>query len=94
MFTHVVLFKLKDPAADTHRVREGLLALQGQIPELRSLEVGVDRLRQDRSYDIALIARFDSRADHDAYQAHPAHRAFAEFLIPLRVASVAVDYED
>ncbi|HOU91293.1 MAG TPA: Dabb family protein [Polyangiaceae bacterium] len=93
MFTHVVLFKLVDPVADVERVRQGLLALRDEIPGILGLEVGVDVLRQERSYDVALIVRFDSRAAHDAYQAHPAHRAFAELLRPLRSHVAAVDFE-
>jgi hypothetical protein len=93
MFTHIVLFKLKDPPAHADDLRERLLALRERIPFIRSMEVGIDVLRQQRSYDLALTVRFDSRADHDRYQEHPAHRAFAEFLAPLRDAAVAVDYE-
>jgi len=93
VFTHVVLFKLVDPGADAERVRQGLLGLRDEIPGIQGLEVGVDVLRQERSYDVALIVRFDSRAAQEAYQAHPAHRAFAEWLRPLRAGAVAVDFE-
>jgi hypothetical protein len=94
LFTHIVLFQLLDPATDAERVRDGLLRLRDRIPQIRDLEVGIDAVRAARSYDVSLIVRFDSRADHDAYQVHPAHQDFVAFLNPLRRASIAVDYED
>ncbi len=56
MVTHIVMFKLTDPSpenlATTH---EKLLSMQGKIAELRHLEAGVDVIRSERSYDIALV---------------------------------------
>lgn len=94
MLTHVVFFKLVDQSPDgAAEVRDRILALRDQIPQLRHLEAGVDVVRSDRSWDVALLARFDGRADLDAYAAHPAHVAFATWLAPRRERSCVVDYE-
>ncbi len=95
MISHIVLFKLADPTAENlTATRDKLLGMDGKIDLLRHLEVGVDVVRSERSYDIALTTRFDSLEDLQAYQIHPYH---AGVVIPHMKAVcssiVAVDYE-
>jgi len=95
MITHIVLFKLTDPRPDTiAATRDMLLSMNGKVPQLRHLEVGVDVIRSDRSYDIALVTKFDSLDELNAYQSDPYH---AGTVLPrMRSVSssiVAVDYE-
>jgi len=95
MVTHIVFFKLAEPtAANIAAVRDKLLSMEGKIAELRHLEAGIDVIRSERSYDVALITTFDSLADLQAYQVHPYH---AGEVIPFMRANcssiVAVDYE-
>ena len=95
MITHIVFFKLSEPAADALATAQNkLLSMQGKIPQLRHLEAGIDVIRSERSYDIALVTRFDSLNDLQAYQVHPYH---AGEVIPLMKSIcssvVAVDYE-
>jgi hypothetical protein len=94
MLTHIVFFKLKDRSSESiEQARAVLAAMEGNVPMLRHLEVGVDVLKTERSYDIALITRFDSLADLDAYQKHPYHVEVANYLATVRESAVAVDYE-
>mgnify|MGYP001277033684 FL=1 len=94
MITHVVLFRLKDRSpASVEATARVLRDMDGKIEQLRGLEVGVDRLRSPRSYDIALIAKFDSMEDLNAYQVHPVHRKVVEHMQQAAEASVSVDYE-
>ncbi len=94
MITHVVLFKLKDRSARSfEKARDVLLSLKGRVPQLRYLEVGTDILHSGRSFDIALITKFDSLEELQAYQAHPVHIEVAEYMTSVRKAAVAVDYE-
>jgi hypothetical protein len=95
MITHIVLFKLADPTAENlTATRNKLLSMDGRIGLLRHIEVGVDLIRSERSYDIALTTRFDSLEDLQAYQIHPYH---AGEVIPhmksVCSSIVAVDYE-
>lgn len=92
MLTHIVLFKLKDKA-DAEKVREKLLGMEGRIPQLRHLEVGIDILNSQRSYDLALYTRFDSLEAMQEYQVHPVHVEVAEYIKSVRESSVSVDYE-
>ncbi len=94
MFTHIVFFKLKETTRkNLQKAKNILLSMEGNIPMLKYLEVGVDELHTERSYDIVLITRFDSVDDMNAYQIHPYHAA--QVLAPLKDMiefSKAVDY--
>jgi len=95
MFTHLVLFKLKDPtSANLHQTRDLLLSMQGQVPQLRFIEVGLNSLPSDRAYDLALLTRFDTLDDMRAYQVHPYHK---DVVLPHMHAvvqnTVSVDYD-
>jgi len=74
MFTHIVLFKAKEPTKENLEFLEKtFLSMNGNIKELKELEVGVDVIRSDRSYDIAIITRFDSKEDYLAYDVDEYH---------------------
>jgi hypothetical protein len=95
MITHIVLFKLTNPTPENlAATRNKLLSMDGKIDLLRHLEVGVDVIRSERSYDIALTTRFDSLEGLQAYQIHPYH---AGEVIPhmksVCSSIIAVDYE-
>lgn len=96
MITHIVLFKLKEPTAENLAVTQArLLSMDKEIPLLRHLEAGIDVIRSERSYDIALLTKFDSLEALQAYQVHPYH---AGVVVPhmksVCSSIVAVDYEN
>jgi hypothetical protein len=94
MLTHIVLFKLKDRSrGSVEKAMDVLLGMKGSIPQLRHLEVGSDVLHSQRSFDIALVTKFDSMEDLDAYQKHPVHVEVAKYMTSVRKYSVSVDYE-
>lgn len=93
MLTHVVMIKLKDRSArGVEDARALLQSLAGAIPSLRSIEVGVDVVRSGRSYDLAVVARFDDLAGLEAYQAHPVHVPVRQRLTEVTESILAVDY--
>lgn len=74
MFTHVVLFKLKDNSKENmNKVRDLLLSMEGKIEEIRGLTVGEDVLFTKRSYDLCLIVTFLNQEEMDKYQVHGYH---------------------
>jgi len=95
MITHIVLFKLAEPTPENiTEAKELLLSMEGKVPMLRHLEVGVDLLRSERSYDLALYTRFDSMDDLKAYQVDPYHGGTVAPHLKSISSSVAVaDYE-
>jgi hypothetical protein len=94
VITHIVLFKLLDRSPESvEKARAVLASLEGKIPQLRHLEVGADVLHTDRSYDLALVAKFDSLDDLNAYQIHHEHQQVVKYMLSVRQSVVAVDYE-
>lgn len=96
MITHIVLFKLEEPSGiNLENTQAKLLSMDAEIPFLRHLEAGIDVVRSERSYDIALVTKFDSLEDLQAYQIHPYH---AGVVVPhmksVCSSIVAVDYEN
>ena len=94
MITHVVVFKMEDRSeASINRAVEKIRGLAGKVPSLRCLEVGQDVIRSARSYDLALIARFDDLAGLQAYQVHPDHVVVLDYMRAVTEGSTAVDFE-
>lgn len=94
MITHIVLFKMKDRSPEAiEEAAQVLRDMEGKIEVLRYIEVGVDVVRSDRSYDIALTTRFDSLDDLNAYAVHPVHQKVLEYMATARESSIVVDYE-
>ncbi|MBD0379390.1 Dabb family protein [Paenibacillus sedimenti] len=95
MLTHVVLFKLKDRSPESVQATKQVLTnMEGKIPVLKHIEIGTDVLHSDRSYDIALITRFDSLEDLRAYDTHPLHEEVKLHMKSvLDGTSVCVDFE-
>ncbi|OPA81079.1 stress responsive protein [Paenibacillus selenitireducens] len=94
MIRHIVLFKLKDRSAESvARTADVLKAMEGQISVLKSIEVGVDVIHSDRSYDIALVTTFESLDALNEYQVHPVHQKVIEHMSQVRDSSVSLDYE-
>ena len=95
MIKHIVCFKLKDNSPEAcQRAREVLLSMKGKVEQLRDIQVGIDFLHSERSYDIILEVLLDSREDMEAYQNHPYHvETVKTYMHRVRSGSVAVYYE-
>jgi hypothetical protein len=94
MVKHIVCFKLKQPdALLLGQTRNILESMKGQVPMLRSIEVGIDALHSNRSYDIVLITSFDSFEDLAEYQNDAYHCSVVKkHMHAISESSVAVDY--
>lgn len=93
MLTHIVFFKFKQPTSEViERTKEVLMNMQGKIDELLYIEVGVDIVRSERSYDLALVTKFESLEAMQAYQVHPEHQKVIEYINTVKESTIAVDY--
>lgn len=93
MFTHIVFFELVNKE-QVNEARDILLSMEGKIPELKGLEVGVDVLHTERSYDLALVTRFDSLGDMKVYAISEYHvNEVLKYLKPMLKSSKVVDYQ-
>lgn len=98
MIRHVVMWKLRERDPETKRVQADELkarleALNGRIPGLLHLEVGVDFVQSDTSYDVVLVSELENREALDLYQQHPEHQAVVPLVRELAASRVAVDYD-
>ena len=94
MITHIALIKLVHANAETiEEARKILFGLEGKIPQVRHLEIGVNLIHSYRSYDLSLIAKFDSLEDLQTYNNHPVHVEVVKKLQGVRQSTVTVDYE-
>jgi hypothetical protein len=99
MIKHIVMWKLKEEAhghsqaTNAQLIKEKLEALNGRIPGLLKLEVGVDFAHGAGSFDVVLYSEFATRQDLDNYQSHPEHLAAASFVRGANAERHVVDYE-
>ena len=95
MIKHIVCFKLREPSeALLQETRDVLLSMEGNVPMLRGIEVGVDFLHSPRSYDVILQVLLDSRDALDEYQADPYHVGVVKkHMHSVTECSVAIDYD-
>lgn len=99
MLKHVVMWKFKDGAggktAHEHALwmKEHLEQLMEKIPEIRSLEVGVNMNIGDMAYDAVLISVFDDAESMARYKSHPAHLQVSAYCKSVRQERSVVDFE-
>jgi len=94
MIKHIVMWRINEPRQEPAlRIKTALEGLNGQIPGLLHLEVGVDFSREGESADVVLYSEFESRQALEAYPNHPAHAAVAPLVKALRSERRVVDYE-
>ncbi len=93
MIRHVIMWKFRAGEEENmHKFLSGLKALDGVIPEILRMEVGVN-CKDGNNYDACLIADF---ADFDAlerYKNDPRHVAVSQLCKSIREARGAVDFE-
>jgi len=99
MVKHIVMWKLKDrahgnlKAENAKLIKEKLESLDGKIPGLLKLEVGINFSITDESSDVVLYSEFVSKEALDGYQAHPDHKAIMPFIKEARSERRMVDYD-
>ncbi len=99
MIRHIVFFRLAESAQGNTRlenariIKEMLEALKSQIPQICSIEVGLNFNDGPTSWDVALFSEFNSREDLNIYQEHPSHKKVAQFVASVRTDRAVVDYE-
>jgi len=95
MIRHIVCFKLKDASEENvKKAAQVLSSMRGNVEQIIDMEVGVDFLHSERSYDIFLSVTVEDAEAFEAYQAHPYHcNVVKTHMHAVRSASVAVDFE-
>lgn len=95
MVTHIVMFRLRGDEKIRRETAEkfklALDSLMGVIPELKSMEVGVNDNAAEQ-WDVVLTTTFDDWAGLNAYATHPDHLAAAAIIAPVKAERACVDY--
>lgn len=99
MVKHIVMWRLHDEVDGVNRhdaalaIKQALEALQGNIPGLTHIEVGIDFDHGEQAADIVLYSELESREALAAYQAHPLHQAVVPLVKRHARERVVVDYD-
>jgi len=99
MIKHIVAWKLKDIAEGKSKQENALKAkkllesLNGKIPGMLHLEVGIDFSKTDSSSDIVLYSEFEDKKSLDEYQKHAEHEKIKPFIKLIIIERRLIDYE-
>ena len=95
MFRHIVLYKLKNNSDENKKkLAEKFLSMEGKIPQIRELGVGIDCLGLERSFDVSLSILFDTIKDFLDYKESPYHKQeVVPYVHSVTEKSVSVDSE-
>jgi hypothetical protein len=76
------------------KAKEVLLSMKGNVPMLKDIEVGVDLLHSERSYDVYLSVILEDMKTLEEYQNDPYHVSVVKtHMHAVRESSVAIDFE-
>ena len=93
MIRHVIMWKFKAGEEENmHKFLDGLKALDGVIPEIKHMEVGVNCL-DGNNFDACLIADFEDLDAMNRYKNDPRHVAVSDLCKSIREVRGAVDFE-
>ena len=96
MFRHVVMIRWKPEASPQQRAAAaaGMRSLPDHIPEIRRFMVGEDARVDEGTFDLVIVADFDSAEDYVIYRDHPSHRTLINTVTgPIIAARTAVQHE-
>ncbi|MDD2829655.1 MAG: Dabb family protein [Sulfuricurvum sp.] len=94
MLIHIVMFQFKEENKSENlvRVKAMLEALPQKIETLKSMEVGIDISKSERSFDLVLVSTFEDQEGLDFYVPHSAHQEVVSVIKEVTSLSKVVDY--
>ena len=95
MVVHIVMFQFKEEhkQENINTAKQMLEALVDKIEPLQSMEVGINTVPSERSYDLVLTSTFEDMAGLDVYRTHSEHLKVVAFIKEVTLSSKVVDYE-
>lgn len=95
MIRHVAVFRFKPEFTQEQRQDwiEMVSDLPQSIPEVKAMSIGTDVLRGPLSYDVGLVADFESLEDLDTYSRHPKHDEVLAVSGPVKEHLAMADFE-
>jgi len=92
MIKHIVMLRLNQEEGK-EQIKLALEALPDKIPEIKSLEVGLDVSSSNASYDLVLVTTFENIDALDTYRVHPEHKKVVAIINEVCSERAIVDYE-
>jgi Stress responsive A/B Barrel Domain len=97
MIKHIVMWRISGSSDQgktdaMNFVKRAFESLNGKIPGMRMLEIGIDTSRVDYACDVVLYSEFDSPDALANYANHPEHLRVKEMIGEIRIARHQVDY--
>lgn len=94
MLVHIVMFQFKEENKEANLlwVKAMLDALPSKIDTLKSMEVGMDISRSERSFDLVLTSLFEDQDGLNEYAVHPAHLEVVSVIKEVTSLAKVVDY--
>ncbi|HSD43449.1 MAG TPA: Dabb family protein [Burkholderiales bacterium] len=90
MFYHIVMMRFQDPDRAFHdRVHAYVKRVRRELTYVRAYDYCRNEASRAKGFDWAIIAAFDSSADHDRYQGSTVHQEMKAFMMP-RIADLVV----
>lgn len=99
MIKHIVMWKLKESAegnnkeSNAKKMKHLLESLKQKIPQIVSIEVGLNKDGSKSSYDIVLYSEFRNMQDLEKYQSDAEHKKVSDFISKIRSDRKVIDYE-
>jgi hypothetical protein len=98
MIKHIVMIRLKGDDPDQKKqaaieLKASIDGLLGVVPELISMEVGLNMNTKPSAYDLVLTSEFKTMEDLDSYRVHPAHKIVLDHLYKVMDQTAVVDYD-
>jgi hypothetical protein len=93
VFYHVVMMKYRDgaDAAFHQKVQDYCAAIQKACDGVLSYDYVTNNATRSQGYDYAILARFATEAQHDAYQVDPNHVEMKTYMAPVIENLIVLD---
>lgn len=93
MIKHIVMWKFKENEEENmKKFLNGLNNLKKIIPEIKSLETGIN-INPKNEYDAILISEFETMEDLEKYKNNPEHIKVSALCKKIRLDRQAIDYK-
>lgn len=94
MIKHIVMWSFKKGEEEkANEFLEGLKSLEGQIPEIKYMEVKKN-VNDKNEFDAILISEFETLEDMNKYKVDPRHVKVSELCKSIRTARASIDIEE
>jgi len=95
MIIHIALFKFKSEVSkeEINTSMNEVRALKDKIPQIIEISAGENFSKHSKGFTHAIVVKFNSKVDINAYREHPDHKPVADKLDLIEEDSIGIDFE-